>query len=368
MGCIIGTQFADYTPPLSWCLTWRVPLIQGLPVLLSALIPRFARLARRSVFAICVAMAPVPVLATPPQLPGSDDPGFREALGVWLANDEETALLDFSRLARSGNVAAQILLGLIDRSPALQGAYLAHLDRRDRVSLLRNDGGISGRNWLTQITGVPLVDAWMSVRDVSMGLETVRDFEALGEPRAARAALITMASREHPSLRDMDLDTIETDLLYLLWQSATVERRAQITNRTPANHPQWVLMGQRVDHRAVDLWLASSDAAAPLTALCQSVCPESGDTCRGAAYRALNSHNALLTLGTPAEALVSQSEFLASPRGQSTIMRRILLSTDIRGRRAMFARMQETSACLATALIAENQHYVPRLPGTAAPE
>jgi hypothetical protein len=337
-------------------------------VLLSALLLRFARLARRIVFATGLAMAPFPVLATPPDLPGSEDPAFAQALVLWLADDEETALQDFASLAQAGNAAARIILGLIDKSPSLQGAYLAHLNRRDRIALLREPGGLSGRSWLARATDVPLVAAWGSIWDVSSGLEAIRAFRDLEEPRAAREAMVVLAAREHPNLNDLPPAEADTDLLFLLWRAADPERRAEIASLTPAAHPQRLLMGERIDPREIDIWLSSSEAAAPITALCQAVCPETGETCRGAAYRALNSHNALMTLGTPAEALVSQAEFLASPRGQSAVMRRILLATDIRGRRAMFAHLQEHSQCLAAALIAENQRYMPRLPNAPSTE
>jgi len=330
-------------------------------VLPSAFIPRFARLARRSVLAIALVMAPLCASATPPPVPGADDPAFDGAMQLWLADDEQAALPEFARLAQDGNIAARILLGLIDKIPALQGAYLAHLARPDRLEVMRAPGGFSGSNWLTQIDDLPLANAWRALWDVSAGIEVIRAFHDLGEPGAARRAMIYMALRNHPSMHALTPEQTDPELLYLLWPLLEPSDRSTVENMMPTLHPQRVLIGQPLDARVVDTWLDTSDAASPIAALCDAVCPDTGDTCRGTAYRALNSHNALLSLGTPSAALVSQAEFLASARGRASVMRRILLAVDLRGRRTMFAYMQEHSQCLADALIAENQRYMPRL-------
>lgn len=335
-------------------------------LLQSALLPRFARFARRLTLATCLAVAPLAVGATPQTLSGSQDPAFIEAFNTWLADDEAAALPALSDLAQSGNAAAQILLGLIDKSPSLQGPYLAHLTRAQRLEILREPGGISGISWLTRVADTPLISAWMALWDVSVTPAVVENFTALGELRAARAAMITLAAREHPAMRAIDPNGTDKELLYLLWPPANADRRRLIEELVPPAHPQRLLMGQSIDAREVDVWLSTSPAAAPIAALCQVVCPEAGATCRVTAYRALNSHNALLTLGTPSEALVSQDDFLASARGRGTVMRRILLAADMRGRRALLASVREHSECLAEALTAENQRYLPRLP--AVPE
>ncbi|MCB1407643.1 MAG: hypothetical protein KDK01_15660 [Rhodobacteraceae bacterium] len=333
---------------------------------LRACLSRFTRLVRQIAFvtgvgAVCAAV-PMTAMALPPALPGSEAPEFTQALDVWLADDEAAALPVLAQLARDGNQAARILLGLIDKTPALQGPYLSRLSRSERIALLREPGGMSGRNWLLQVEDVPLVAAWMALWDVDADLSVIDRFQALGEPRAARVALIVLAAREHPALARIPLDQADPELLYLLWRSVAPETRAAIQNLMPAGHPQRLLIGDRVDAREIDTWLSASAAAAPISSLCNAVCPDSGETCRGAAYRVLNSHNALLTLGTPSEALISQTAFLASPRGQSTVMRRILLSTDLRGRRAMLAYLREHTECLADAMQIEHQRYLPRIP------
>ena len=316
-----------------------------------------------AVLVALLTLAPVSASAT--EMLGADDPAFTQALQDWLADDEEAALTAFSGLAQNGNLAARFLLGVIDRTPALQGAYLAHLPRDQRLRVMRAPGGISGRNWLTLAADLPLVAAYVDLWDIEAGPDIVARFNELGETRAAREALIVLAAREHPALSRVEPDQADTDVLYLLWQGADPERRAQIENLIPVAHPQRLLIGERIDARELDIWLATDGAAAPIAALCNAACPDAGETCRGAAYRALNSHNALLTLGTPSEALVSQADFLASPRGRGTVMRRILLATAMRGRLAMLEYVRGHSDCLADALQAEHQRFLPRIPSVS---
>ncbi len=297
-------------------------------------------------------------------VPGAGAPAFVAALAAWLADDEAQPLSELAALAQSGNAAARLLLSQIDRTPALQGPFLAHTARAERIALLRMPGGLSGRNWLDSIDGLPLADALRDLRRIDADATLIDTFTALDEPRAAREAMTTLAARESPSLAGLAPESTDVDLLYLLWRGADPQRRAQIAALVPPGHPQRQLMGESVDARDLDRWLAQAAAAAPLETLCAARCPEALAACRTAAYRALDSHNALLTLGTPAETLVAQQAFLASPRGQSSMLRRILLSVPMRGRRAMLARVADVSACLGTELTAEVARYrrpVPRV-------
>ena len=91
----------------------------------------------------------------PPTIPGAQNSELRDAIEHYLADDDESALPIISRLAQSGNVAAKLLLGRIDNLSS--SSYLEQLDRRARVSLMRNEKGIFGENWLISLAdSVPL--------------------------------------------------------------------------------------------------------------------------------------------------------------------------------------------------------------------
>lgn len=308
---------------------------------------------------------PTPVNTT---LPGADQPGFGEALAQWLADDEEPALKALAAMAQDGNIAARILLGIIDKTPALQGPWLAYLPRDERLALLRAPGGLSGRNWLHHATDTALARTWLALMSVEAGPEVIADFMQLGEARAAREALVMLSAREHPALHELAPDATNQDMLYLLWRSADDMRRRDLLAQVPAGHPQRALMGEPRDENAMLGWLRTAPVATPLRAICATLCQQTADSCLGAAYGALASHNALVTLGTPVETLIAQDAFLDSARGRTTVLRRILQSTDARGRRSMLTQVRAQDECLAEALHAENARYRYRRPGTEEAE
>lgn len=298
-------------------------------------------------------------------MPGADEPAFAEAIARWLDDDEEPALTALAELAQTGNIAARILLAVIDKTPALQGPWLAYLPRERRIALLRAPGGLSGQSWLHQAGESELARHWLALMSVETGPAVIGAFSRLGEARAAREALVVLAAREHSALRDLPPETVDDELLYLLWRSADDARREAILAQVPPGHPQRALMGEPQDEAGFLAWLQQAPLAAPLRAICTPQCGETAPpSCLMAAYGALASHNALATLGSPIEALIPQAVFLDSPRGRATVMRRILQSTDARGRRAMLNTLQEQDACLAETLQAESTRYRYHRPGT----
>jgi hypothetical protein len=66
------------------------------------------------------------------EIRGQGDPSFQAALAMWLDGDDAAALPQLAALAADDNRAAQLLLGLIDMMPPLQGPCLAALPRAER--------------------------------------------------------------------------------------------------------------------------------------------------------------------------------------------------------------------------------------------
>lgn len=320
-------------------------------------------------FLLFSALAPVHADAVPVPaveqvaIPGADAPAFVQALALWLADDEEPALRDLAALAGQGNRAAQILLGLIDKSPPLQGPWLASVPRNERIALMRAPGGLSGQSWLAAAADHPLAANWLALLSVDAGLPVALRFSELGEARAAREALVVLAAREHPDLRDAPPGLLDPELTYLLWRTADDERRDLLLAHVPPDHPQRLMMGEGRDDAMLGQWLAESPAAQAIALLCDARCPDSRATCLTGAYNALASHNAVVVLGSPAEVLIAQDAFLRSPRGQATVLRRMLQSTDARGRGAMISQMRAHDECLAAVLTEERTRYHYRRPG-----
>ena len=331
----------------------RCPAFVGATGWLRTALPALApALALASALALALSLtfaSALPLLADPPDFDG--------AVATWLHGDEAEALGELSILARSGDNRARLLLGLIDKSPQLQGPWLSRLPRDQRMALMRAPGGLSGRSWLTLAAELPVARAWLQMLQVGAGLETAAELAALGEARAARQAVTMIAAREQLDMGDSWPDWLDPELAWLVWPSAGAELREAIAAMIPETHPQRAMMGLSTVEGALGPWLAENPAAAPLRAICQSECPDSMVSCLAAAYAALNSHAAVLTLGSPTATLIPDPEFLVSLRGRRAGLRRMLMATSVRGRAGLIERAGNTDACLGALLAAENVRY-----------
>jgi hypothetical protein len=319
--------------------------------------------------AVLLACAHLALAQPAPVVTGSEVPAFRQAVDLWLTDDDESAALAaLAALAAGGNPAAQILLGLIDKSPTLQGPWLSRLGRADRVALMRAPGGLSGRSWLSAAADEPLAAAWLALLRTDAGPEVGARLAGLGELRAAREALLILAAREHPALATHWHDWMDLELAFAVWHRARPAVRAQLAAQVDPGHPQRALMGLPGTARGWDDWLADSPAAVPLRSLCAAECPDSQPACRRAALAALGSPAAVLTLGSPAASLISEARFQAAPRGRAAILRRMQLTADARGRPALIARTAAADACLGARLAADAERYRSIRNGTTVPD
>ncbi len=315
--------------------------------------------------ALCLALlVPDPAGA---EIAGQQDTEFQDALTQWLEADEATALPALATLAQGGNTAAQMLLALIDRTPALQGPWLSRLPRDARLELMRAPGGMSGRSWMhTAAEREELAALWLSLWDVDSPMSLPRAFAEAGEPRAAREALHALAVRERRGFADLaEWEGYPPSLRHLIWREwqddpDRAADRAEGIAALPPGDPQRQRVGQEVAEADLADWLLSAPEAAGIAALCTDRCNTDTAACALAAHGALASDRALLVFGPPSERLIDANTFHASPRGQSALLRRMLLAVDARGRRAQFARVEAVDSCLAGHLQAEAQRYIPQ--------
>ena len=313
--------------------------------------------------AVTVALA-APVYA---DIPGQQAEAFQQAVGQWLAEDEEAALKQLADLAAQGNAAAQVLLALIDKTPALQGPWLSRLGRSERIALMRAPGGMSGRSWMyAAAEQAPEAQLWLDLWRVDAPMSLPLAFAEAGEARAAREALVALAVRERRGFASIvDAPGYPGALRFLAWRE-WLEDPAQAPlldvalSEVAPGDPQRAQIGAPPDPAATAKWLLSAPEAAALALLCTEHCGETAADCVLAAHDALASHRALLVFGSPSEVLIPASDFHASPKGKSAIVRRMLLATDARGRRAQVARADGMDRCLGQLLQDEAQRYIPR--------
>jgi hypothetical protein len=290
------------------------------------------------------------------------DPAFAQARALWLADDEAAALPALADLARAGNTAARMLLGLIDKTPALQGPWLTRLPRADRVTLLRATGGLSGQNWITvDAEQTQQARLWYDLWHGKDDLEIAQAFATLGEPRAVVQALLAVASRQQRPFAPEVLaqDWFPDGLVHL---GTGWGQDAGLVDRLPAGDPQRDMLGLVVAEEDRLQWLATAPEAAPLRALCNTRCPETAQACTLALLWGFPAPQSLMVHGSPSEQVIDTDSFVRSAKGQASLARRIMLLRAARMRQPHATKLAERNACAADWLRAEYARFDPSVP------
>ncbi len=253
------------------------------------------------------------------EVAGQRDPEVQAAIGDWLSGNERDALPALAGLAASGNAAARLLLGQIDSFPALQGDWLAGLDRAGRIAVLRAPGGLSGRRWTAGLDD-PVAQVWARLWDTTANAQVVLDFSRLGEMRAAQFAALTLARRQRAGFAAVSGDPAYPASL----QAYALRETGGGAGGLHPGDPQRAVLGQDVDLAQFSDWAATAPQADAVVALCETLCPsEPAAVCRPAALQALGGFWGLMPLGSPVEALLPSAVFNRSPRGIDATLRQM---------------------------------------------
>lgn len=263
------------------------------------------------------------------EIAGQADPAFQSALDQWLKGDEAKALPALGALAAEGNRAAQVLVGLIDVTPHLQGPWLAQRTRAERLALLRApaakaSGQISGVNWLRLAAkDTPLAATWVRIWDGAAGPEVMLDFDRMGEMTAARTAARRLALRGTKGFAlladDPDFPGFAMPLAIREWQSLDPPRAKAALAALPAADPGRGLLGAYAPDPDALMQLARTDPALEmLNSWLVTLCPDPpGDTSArplrlARALRLIGGWGGLAGFGPPSETLVSTDRWMTS--------------------------------------------------------
>lgn len=299
-------------------------------------------------------------------IPGADDLTFVSARDAWLQGDDLMALGLLSGLARTGNTAAQMLLSQIALAPLTHSHVTESMPRRDRIALLRQEGGLSGRDWMQAAAeSHPLADAYWSSRvpldDDLQIARYVQLFLNFGDLRTAAAAItepLNYAATDERQRRGYQMIDLYSDRLGLVGQWLLADALTTRASFGPVRVPTSVRTQQdflayidelrspaatfaaigvqtiRADFAPVQTpdgfmtWagqlgydnavLEAIDQvpdAAPITSYCTQACSTSIDTCRVSLAEALTiSGRFPYPLASPSPAFVSDAAYQASPR------------------------------------------------------
>lgn len=163
--------------------------------------------------ATLVAVLVVPAVARADvAVPGEDASGYQAAVQLWLDGaDDLEALRQLSGLANEGNTAAQVLLARIGGHSHLISHVTDGLPRNERVALLRQPGGLSGRSWLEAAAEAsPLASALSDSADREMRAEAVRPLFEMGETAVATRAFAALFNNGQG---DLALDIVNSGVV-----------------------------------------------------------------------------------------------------------------------------------------------------------
>ena len=320
---------------------------------------------------------------------GQEAPAFKQAVEAWLDNDDQTALPALAKLAREDNRAAQILLGRIATRP--MGPWLAGLERKERMTLLRAPGGLSGTSWLKVAAeaGEPLAQLFLDAVDPRAGKDTVRALAEAGETMSAARLSQHFWSRK---------GTYPHDLMLSLWRKGALPSEfaihfsgqalkdgalsdseiLRLQNEAPFPTNRIIEAGLATGASTAEAWRqviadwyeavgarkdkqefsARGYHAEPVEMrilatkhICDRSCGRDTNYaifCTAIATRIGPRPASMMRLATPLETLISQSDFAHTPRAELELQN--MLQNDASMRAYMNAKRGRLPSCITSAL------------------
>jgi hypothetical protein len=281
------------------------------------------------------------------KIQGATDQVFVDTVEAWLLGDDLAALESFAQLSRDGNSAAQILLASIATRGNMHSHVTSGLSRKERVALLRIPKGLSGKSWLSEAqTKEPLATALMQSTRIGEKAPAIAALVELGEPTIALLAAQSILYQGEANELIEALQGLEGELpdeaSVLLLQALL---QAGNTGSGYAGSARvGTLVLKRPEFRKFELaWLPPSprglveDAELRLTVInlsdevqswtpmrnfCRANCGESTQACTAVAASALFSVGPF-SMRSPAESLISNELYWASPRVGADMARQI---------------------------------------------
>ena len=326
-------------------------------------------------------------------LPGDEDPAFLVAVETWLDGNDVDSLPALASLARSGNVAARLLLSRIEVTDLAMGDYVAGLTRAERHDLFRPKAG-EGRfraTWLKTESDVgnPFAADLLASQGTEIDIEAVETLMALGEPEAADHLIRKVAVDGTQSERKRLLRLLAPDSENAPYVRAFYDNtQGTTTGRTALQYmmaeldglePASVMLGDGAEIDAAAMfvdfgyqagsrpltygdgnsyferiarWVMRAPAATALAKLCRRACTDKETPdCANLSFGLIGGYYEVIRFDSPLEAVIDQSRFVKSDRAVGMAIRRILTAhteADV----PVFSdqELRRRSACLADAV------------------
>ena len=315
-------------------------------------------------------------------LAGKDEPDLQKAIDLWLDNNDSDSLATFSKLAKSGNRAARILLARIERTERAPSDYIERMSKPERMALFRasNNNNQFSPSWLLVESkqGSELARLFLEAGKPYVNLDLIQALRAWGEHQASDhptriAALYgTVQDKErllgelalqelHPYVKSQlsGAGKIADGMQALLYILSFVPGQDLDFDADDADTRQAALMlalgipygfvnEDNKWYAPVSSWLLNDPATRPISRFCSNNCPDDSELCAMYLLGMTGGYYEVIRQDSPLEALISQDEFLESARAQAKAIRR---ASNIRaehgGELITIKELEQHSQCLA---------------------
>lgn len=303
-----------------------------------------------------------------PPISGSGSVAYQDAVNLWLSGDDLPALQALSELAKSGNAAAQILLARIGADTKLHKHVTAKLPRKERVSLLRKPGGLSGKSWLVAAQEQePLAGAMQQLGQIGKNPDAVRVLLDQGELYLAvnaserllwlgKATEVTEIYKGVSQVPELAKPVIKMankrkgEMAYVGSAKVPGDVLVDISSASPNIAIEWfgvdynMLKNRHGYLEFVLKHLDSVESWTPLRSFCDRRCASTRDACIVSGGMFATQGAGRFPFNSPSQRLISNMVYWSSPRMDQDIIRSYSFIPDFQ------KDAQQTDACFVSAV------------------
>jgi hypothetical protein len=299
-----------------------------------------------------------------PPISGSESVAYQDAVNLWLSGDDLSALRALSELAKSGNAAAQILLARIGLDAKFHQHVTARMARRERMDLLRQSGGLSGKSWLNAAQlKEPLAKALLQLGNIPENPTAIRVLWNQGEHNLALMGSKRLLSYHevHAVVENfVGLEPFPPFVVMLIKNSQRIVLNGSFkkTSAFPdwfyqpfASPPPEALLEMQNLSRSygtdpsyremVQSHAELVESWTPLRQFCERKCADAVPTCIVAGVAATDN---IFPFNSPTERLISNEVYWSSPRMEKDIACRLVVDP------ATAKYVSEIDACFVSAI------------------
>ncbi|MEL7257449.1 MAG: hypothetical protein AAFN80_06330 [Pseudomonadota bacterium] len=323
--------------------------------------------------------------------PAAAQTSFNEAVELWLEGNDRDSLPALAKLAEMGDRNARILLARIETFDRGPSPFRFSLSGAERRALFRQvpPNEIFGKSWLKVEAerGNKLAERFLKSRHPTPDLELIEELWNAGERQATDYPTRVVALYGTPEQKRALLESgrILEDLApFLAYLSGEPEPRGDglaalrlMTGRgveeINASNPDAIGMAgflalgfgfgdvspDNTYRKMVEDWVLSVRFTKPIASLCNENCPQEAGACAFAFLALSGGYFEVIRVDTPYQSLISQQQFLESPRARIMTLRRAALARVEANTRALATTEQiaEISSCAADLVAAERALY-----------